>query len=130
MMPAVFLRRDSQFIFFIRPTVTDGRYKIRIVRRVNNRADWDLHDFRQCRAPMHFFSPPMCAILRLRDRFVEESGQIVGVQIGAKNDVSAATAIAAVWSAPGHKFLATKADAAATAVAGLCENFYAVNKHL
>ena len=78
---------------------------------------------------MHFLALPMAAVFCFRDRLVKQSRKIIRVRISAKNNVAAASAITAIWSTFWHKFLAPKAHATTSPIAGLRDNFYAVNKH-
>ena len=72
---------------------------------------------------------PVRATLGLDDRLVEKIGEIVGVDVGAQNDVAAAAAIAAIRAAARHELLAPKTDATAPAIPGLGKNFYSIDKH-
>jgi hypothetical protein len=49
--------------------------------------------------------------------------------VGMQNHVAAASAIAAIGSAAGHKFLSTKTHATATTVPSLSKNSYPIDKH-
>ncbi len=96
---------------------------------INNRSHRHFHHLRQRAAAVHLLPLPVSALFRLDDRLVEKVGEIVGVNVGAKNDVAAATAITAIGTAARHELLAAKTHAAASAVTGLGKNFYSIDKH-
>jgi hypothetical protein len=69
------------------------------------------------------------AVLRFDDRLVKKIGQIIDVPVGPQHNITAAPAVTAVGPAFGHKFFAPETNRAATAVAGLSENFNAIDEH-
>ena len=73
---------------------------------------------------------PVRAALGLDDRLVEKIRKVIGMDIGAENDVSAAAAVTPIGATARHEFLATETDAAAPAITGLGKNFYAIDKHM
>ena len=70
---------------------------------------------------MHLLSHPMRAVLRLDQRLIKQTRQIVRVLVRAQDDVAAFAAVAAVGTASRHKFLAAKTDATTPAITGLRE---------
>ena len=71
----------------------------------------------------------MPAVLRLDERLVKKSGEIIHVSVGPENHVSTASTIAAIRPAFRHEFLPPKTDAPAPAVARLRKNFDPIDKH-
>jgi len=51
------------------------------------------------------------------------------MDVGAKNHVTAAAAVTAIRTTPGHEFFAPETDAATPTVTGTGQNFYTIDKH-
>ena len=56
---------------------------------INNRPHRHFHHFRQRAAAVHLLPLPVPAALRLDDRLVEKGGEVIGMNVGAKDDVAA-----------------------------------------
>jgi hypothetical protein len=78
-----------------------------------------------------FFLPlPVRATFGLDDRLVEKIRKVIGMDVGAENDISAAATVAPVRTASRHEFLAPETDATTPTIAGLGKNFYTIDKHM
>ena len=96
---------------------------------VNDRSHRHLHHFRSCTAAMFFLPLPVRSALRLDDRLIEQSGKIIGMDIGPENHVAAAAAVATIRSALRDKFLPPETYRPAPPIPGLGKNFYSIDKH-
>ena len=77
----------------------------------------------------HHFEARNSSFFRLQKGLIKQGRQIIGMLISVQNHIAAAAAIAAIGSAPWHKFLSTKTHATATTVPALSKNSYPIDKH-
>src|SRR6478672_4968483 len=67
-----------------------------LIRWPNDGSHRHLHDLVRRGASIHFLSHSVAAAFRFNERLVEKIREIVGMTIGAKNDIAAAAAVAAI----------------------------------
>ena len=78
---------------------------------------------------MHLLAHAMATRFRLDDRFVEQVGEIIGMNIRAQDHIPAATSIPAVRTTEWDELFATETYAAASAITRLGEDFDSIDKH-
>ena len=61
--------------------------------RINDCANWNLHDLGRACASRHFFSHPVPAVLCLNDRLVKEIDQIINMPVGPEDHVASTPAV-------------------------------------
>jgi hypothetical protein len=122
-------RLDCQLLSMGRWTLNDGRWAFVFGCLPHNRPHGNFDDFVCPRTAGHFLPLPVASTLCFNDRLVEKIGEIIDVLVGSQDNVAAASAIATIWPAFGHKFFSPKTDAPASTLSGLRENFDPINEH-